>query len=148
MNAYENDNDVMIGQLITKNWQLSGKKPDIYYDEGNDVVSHQFTENPVAIKVYIGDQFSTPQGISYDSERLFREVAIDVRGLNRADTINAKNEVRRILAVHRKYPGNNWDLIVLAGETRITQTYNFYHQVVTYTLKKYFLPLPDLTWSA
>lgn len=147
IDTYEFDNDKLIGKLIEDNWSLTNRKVKIYYDEGTNPLSHDFKSNPIAIKIYMGNSISTPQGISFDSERIFRDVTFSIRGLKREDVVLAKDELRRIMAEHRKYPCGYWDLATYLGEARVPETYNFYHYMVTYKLKKYYAVLPDITWN-
>lgn len=141
---YEIDNDKLVGELITSNWSLSDITPNIYYLEEQDPTGHNFGENAIAIKVYVGNVKSDPLGIAYDSERLSRTFKFDVMGIKRETVISASNELRRILAEHRFMPFGYWQVIEYTAESSKLKknTYNCWEKEYVYTAILPYHPLP------
>lgn len=144
--GYLDDDAKHLHHILEQNWS-KGDLEDravFFYDESVDPVTFDFKTGECAIRIYADEIVSEPRGISFDSEAVARTMRIDIRTLNREDSILIPDQIRFILAQYRIRPWGDWQTMYCSSYAPIYPTYKFYHTVLTVTLRKYYAMLPNV----
>lgn len=144
--GFIDDDAKMIYDFLKDNWQKGELKDKtvFFYNEEDDPALFDFKTGEMAIRVYADEIVSEPRGISYDSEMTTRAIRIDIRGINREQTILCADQVRKILAQYRLRPGNGWQTLYFTSHTPVYPSFKFFHTITSFQLKKYYTLLPNI----
>lgn len=144
--GYIDDDAESLHRILTENWSKGDLKDRsiFFYDESVDPSTFDFKQGECAIRIYADDIISEPRGISFDSESSSRIMRIDLRTINREDSMLIADQIRYILAHYRLRPWRDWQTMYFSAYTPVYPSFKFYHSVITITLRKYCVMLPNV----
>lgn len=144
--GYLDDDAENLHRILSENWSKGELKDRtlFFYDENTDPATFDFKTGECAVRIYADEIASEPRGIGFDSESVTRAMRIDVRSINREDTLLVTDQIRYILAHHRLRPWKDWQTLAFTTCTPIYPSFRFYHSVLSFTLRKYYTMLPNV----
>lgn len=144
--GYLDDDAENLHRILAENWSKGDLKDRsiFFYEETQDPASFDFKTGEAAIRIYADDIVSEPRGISFDSEEVSRVIRIDIRTINREDSLLIVDQIRYILAKYRLRPWKDWQLLYFTTYSPVYPSFKFYHCVVSVTLRKFYTMLPNV----
>lgn len=144
--GYLDDDAENLHRILVENWSQGDLKDKavFFYDENIDPATFDFKTGECAIRIYADEIVSEPRGISFDSEAVSRTMRIDIRTMNREDSMLIPDQIRFICAKYRIRPWKDWQTMYFSSYSPIYPSFKFYHTVLTVTLRKYYAMLPNV----
>lgn len=144
--GYIDDDAEKLHQTLVKNWLIGdlGDKALFFYDESIDPAIFDFKTGEIAIRIYADEIVSEPRGISFDSISETRTMRIDIRGIDRMNTMRCADQIRLILAENRIRPFGDWQTMWCSVYAPVYPSFKFYHTILAVTLRKYYVMLPNV----
>lgn len=144
--GYLDDDAENLHRILSENWSKGdlGNRTIFFYDENTDPATFDFKTGECAVRIYADEITSEPRGIGFDSESVTRTMRIDIRSMNREDSMLVVDQIRYILANYRIRPWKDWQTMYFSMYTPIYPSFRFYHGVISITLRKYYTMLPNV----
>lgn len=144
--GYLDDDAEKLHNIISDAWEKGdlGDKTLFFYDEGEDPALFRTSTGEVAVRIYADETISEPRGIGFDSQTEERTMRIDIRGINRLDTMHSADQIRLILVNNRIRPFGHWQTMWCSTYYPVYPSFKYYHTTMQVKLKKYYVAMTNV----